>query len=159
MHKATEYAVSVVCSMYILSGIWNVHILSDRDAGRKLWQYREYRQRATTTTTTATALRSARSHKSKPEQAAGKLRACSLTAQAKVTPNGQRHPQRQSKQRTQRIPRNPRSLRFALNFTLSALRHASAALNTLTRLHLRPAAGALRAAGRGASPHLLQSEQ
>lgn len=45
MHKATEYAASVVCSMYILSEIWNVHILSDRDAGRKLWQYREYRQR------------------------------------------------------------------------------------------------------------------
>lgn len=84
MHKATEYAASVVCISYLEYGMSISYLIATQ--GVSYGNIGNIDSATTTTTTTATALRSARSHKSKPEQAAGKLRACSLTAQAKVTP-------------------------------------------------------------------------
>lgn len=81
MHKATEYAASVVCISYLEYGMSISYLIATQGVS-----YGNIGNIDSATTTTATALRSARSHKSKPEQAAGKLRACSLIAQAKVTP-------------------------------------------------------------------------
>lgn len=104
---------------------------------------------STTTTTTATSSRIARSHKSKAAQRAAlklPLRACSRNQSdldGKVN--------------------NALALAVAVLFrspSLSlTLRHASATRTAHSRLHLRPAAGAVRAADGGASPDLLQPEQ
>lgn len=105
----------------------------------------------TTTTITATSSRIARSHKSKAAQRAAlklPLRACSRiqsNLDGKVN--------------------NALALAVAVPFRSSSLslsltlRHASATRTAHSRLHLRPAAGAVRTADGGASPDLLQPEQ